>query len=308
MRVVFLGSLGAYSAQHLDAIAATQRVVGVICALERGGRARGIVGRMLRRAGLLPDRCGSIARKHGIPRWFADRSGERVAELVSALNPDVICIAGYPWLLPPSVWRQPALGALNCHASLLPRHRGVLPLFWVYYHGDERTGVTVHRVNERADAGEIICQDAYALPRGLPVDRLNALNAERGSRALCEALASLGAGQRRGFVQDEANATGAPRVLAGTPMVDWKWDVERVWHFLAGLYPRFIEPLRDEEGHAGAYRSVLGYQRRPHRGTVGTLHRTEVGWQLYCDGGVVELGRNERPNRRVHDRQTEVEA
>jgi hypothetical protein len=74
-------------------------------------------------------------------------------------------------------------------------------------------------------------------------------------------------------------------------MVDWRWDVEQVWHFLAGLCPRFIEPLRDDSGHAIRYRSVLGYERCAPAGMAGSAQAVDEGWHLRCDGGVVRLAR-----------------
>jgi methionyl-tRNA formyltransferase len=288
LRVVFFGSAGDYSAAHLCAIAEVHRVVGFFCALQSRG-ARGVAGRLLRSAGLRSDPCSLVARRHGIPRWFTDRSATGVAERMSSLAPEVICIAGYPWLLPASVWRQPPLGAVNSHGSLLPRHRGILPLFWIYYHDDRETGVTVHRVSEYADAGDVICQDAFPLARGFPVEQLSALNAERGSRMLVEALDAVSAG-RSGISQDEARSTRAPMVCPGRAMVDFAWDVERVWHFLAGLFPWFVEPLRDPDGTPVGYGAVLGYERARHGQTPGTVRRAGAGWHLCCEGGVVSVG------------------
>jgi methionyl-tRNA formyltransferase len=290
LKVVFFGTCGEYTAEHLRTVAGVHRVLAVVCAHDGAGL-RGAAGRALRAAGIPLDPCTAMARRLGIPLSFSDRSGTHPSDAVSALRPDVVCIAGYPWLLPPGVWRTPRLGALNSHPSLLPRHRGILPLFWIYYHGDERTGVTVHRVTDRADAGDIVCREVYPLPRGLPVDRLNALNAERGGSALLRALDLLDAGRARGCPQDEAAATSAPWVVSGTPMVDWGWDVERVWHFLAGLCPWFIEPLRDETGQAVRYAGVLGYERCGHPEAIAAVRRTDFGWRLYCAGGVVSLGR-----------------
>jgi methionyl-tRNA formyltransferase len=288
VKVVFFGGLGAYSARHLEAIAATHRVVGTICGVERRGP-RAAVGRLLRSVGLRSDPCGAVCRRRGIPRWFADRDGARAAALVDELRPDVIGIAGYPWLLPATVWTRPPLGAFNSHASLLPRHRGVLPLFWIYYHDDRETGVTVHRVTDGADAGDIVAQTRFPLARGLPVDRLSELNAEHGSRLLAGALDAAQAGELRAAPQDDGAVTYARRVAPGTPMLDRAWDVERVWHFLAGLCPRFVEPLRDTDGRRVAYRAVCGYDRAAHDRAAGMVRRIDGSWRLYCNGGVIHL-------------------
>lgn len=292
LRVMFFGTSSSYSAAHLNTLAGAHRVVGVFCAAGRG--ARGVAGRILRTTGLLNDPCGTVARAHGVPRWFVDRDASAAADRITALRPDIICVAGYPWLLPPSIWTRPPLGAVNSHPSLLPRHRGVLPLFWVYYHDDRQTGVTVHRISGHADSGAILEQDAYPLARGLEVDRLNALNTERGAAAMARALGSLAEGSSCDIPQNSAAATCAPFVRAGTPMVDFSWDVERVWHFLSGLFPWFTEPLRDADGDRIAYAGVLGYERTSHDRVAGSVSGADKERHLFCRGGLVRLATRRR--------------
>ena len=217
--------------------------------------------------------------------------GDRAAcAAVVETRADVICIAGYPWILPADLFRQPSLGAINLHGSLLPRHRGILPLFWIYYHDDRDTGVTVHRVTDRADAGAILGQDAYPLPRALPVDRLNSLNAERGGALVSATLDALERGGVEERPQDERLATAAPRIAPGVRMVDFaQWGAERVWHFLAGLYPRFCEPLADSAGQSVSYRGVRGFELVHHDRASGYVEKTSHGWSLFCRDGIVEL-------------------
>ncbi len=296
LRVAFFGSAGAYSATHLTALIAAHQVTGVFCGLESRG-VRGVVGRALRSTGVRSDPCTRVAREHDIPVWFTN--GTTSLPAVSSIKPDVICVAGYPWLLPASVWQSAPLGALNSHASLLPRHRGVSPLFWIYFHDDKTTGVTIHRINDRPDAGEIVSQDVFPLARGFPVDQLNVINAERGSRLLLEAVAAVSSGAS-GAPQDDAGATLAPRVPPGASMLDPSWDVERVWHFLTGLFPRFVEPLRDSEGRAVEYGSQFTYERISHTHQSGTVHRDANGWRLYCASGFVSLVPRNAPELARH--------
>jgi methionyl-tRNA formyltransferase len=212
-----------------------------------------------------------------------------VRSAVRGAAPDVICIAGFPWILPPGVYQAARLAAINVHPSLLPRHRGLLPLFWVYHADDRETGVTVHRVTERADAGGILEQEGFPLPRGCPVDRLNDRNGMAAGLALRRAVTALAEGVARERSQDERLVTTAPAVQPGTPMVDFAaWDVERVWHFLAGLFPRFIEPLSSDRGPV-RYGGVRGFRREVHSRAPGTVAVTRQGPELYCADGVVEL-------------------
>ena len=148
----------------------------------------------------------------------------------------------------------------------------------------------MHRVDEGADTGEILAQEAFPLSRGFPVTQLRRLSAERGSALLVWTLDAIEGGRVTGRRQDESLATLAPRVRPGTPMIDHQgWDVERVWHFLAGLSAYWHEPLRDERGGVVRYRTVLGYQERVHDVSLGLVRAAGRERILYSRGGIVRL-------------------
>lgn len=285
LRVAFFGSDGEFSCRSLEAIAARHDIVAIVAPPAPRHALRSLLRFFLGRPVF------SLARASRAPitRVQSGRDTAAVAA-VAAKRPDVICIAGYPWLLSRDLFQQPPLGAINLHGSLLPRHRGILPLFWIYYHDDRDTGVTVHRVTDQADAGAILAQEAFSLPRGLPVDRLNSMNAERGGRILAATLDALERGSVSERVQNDRLATRAPRITPGAAMVDFDhWNAERVWHFLAGLYPRFQEPLTEGNGRPVRYRGVKGFATVTHDRPAGRVERTARGLQLFCRGGIVEL-------------------
>lgn len=293
MRIAFLGEDGAISRQALAALVGRHEVVAVIGARSSptslAAKARRAGRRVLEWAGLRTNALADLARAAGAAWHVADSRGAPLDEWVARANADVICSAAYPWMIPEPVLRRPPLGAVNVHGSLLPRHRGVLPLFWVYYCDDREAGVTVHRMNARADTGPILAQEAFALPRGLPVSELNDRNAALGGRLVLSALDAV-AGGVAGLTQDETRATRAPWVAQGQRMVDFDhWDAERVWHFLSGLSPYFREPLSTATNDAVQYTRVTGWHAEDHRRQVGTIERGDRGWLLFCRKGVVEL-------------------
>ena len=282
LRIAFFGTSGLLSSRALDALSAEHCVVAVIRPASRAGR----LGRVLAAV-------RAVARG-GPPQWTA-RSGDDpdIGARLSAMAPDLVCTAGYPWLLPDAVYAGATLGGVNVHASLLPRHRGILPLFWIYYHDDRETGVTVHRLAAGADTGDILGQSAFPLERGFPVEELNRRNAERGAELLRDTVRAIAAGKAQPRAQREADASPAPMVKPGRAMVDFAgWPAERVWHFLAGLYPRFIEPLATPDGAPAAYAGVLGYRDGPATGPPGTLSADGAEWRLQCRDGWVRLARN----------------
>jgi methionyl-tRNA formyltransferase len=300
MHLVFFGTDGPLSVQVLRAIGADHRIVGVVRALGRTrtpppeSGLRRIARAAARAVGWRPGPAlARMARALDAPVWET-RSGHdpEIATRIAAARADLVCIAGFPWLLDLELLAIPTGGAVNVHAALLPRHRGPLPLFWIYYHDDRETGVTVHRVTQEADAGEILGQLGFPLPRGFPVERLNRLNAERGAGLIRRTLAELASGRGASRPQDETRVTLAPMVRAGDRMIDFeRWGAERVWHFCAGLFPRFVEPLALEDGRPLRYGAVLGYDEGAPRHPAGRVTRALYGYDLHCRDGRVRLGR-----------------
>ena len=301
--VAFFGSGGDGSMIPLDAVAKAQQVI----ALVRPVRPRSWLRRIVRSA-LSQFEVGT---QGAMTRWaklhnvsLIDAVSGNDPEAISRLTvlaPDVICVSAFPWVLGREMLQTAHHARLNVHPSLLPRHRGPNPLLWLYYHNDLCTGVTIHIMNERADAGDILAQQSFDLPRGFPVDRLYYKNALCGSQLLVQVLGELEGGRAKHEVQDERSATYAPRMARGTAMVKFQeWDVERVWHFLAGLCPRRREPLQEVSGRKVRYESVLGYTPGDCLRLAGTVQRASFGWNLYCRDGSVQLANAQHGKGEAH--------
>jgi methionyl-tRNA formyltransferase len=293
MNIVFAATGGPLALESLAALAARHRIVAVIRPAPAPGPLwKRAARRVLQAVGARPsDSVGRWTRAAGggiRTILTASRTDAHLAEALRGCAPDLLCIASFPWLFPDDILGIPAAGALNLHPSLLPRHRGPNPFFWTYYHDDREAGITAHVATARADAGPIVAQHRTALTRGLPVEQLYLTLAAAGAGVMTEAVDRMAAGRASGTPQDEALATRAPHVHPGSPMVDFaSWGAERVWHFLAGLLPRFREPVRDEAGRLIRYRAVTGYETGAPRGKPGVATRAAHGWMLWCkDGGV----------------------
>lgn len=129
------------------------------------------------------------------------------------------------------------LGGIGAHPSLLPRHRGPNPFFWAIDSGDALSGVTVHRVVERYDAGEILDQAS------IPIGNRNAWQLARALdrpslERLRHVLARLDRGEAlSGVPQDESARTLAPEPSGAELRVDWRWPTDRVLRRIRALSP-----------------------------------------------------------------------
>jgi methionyl-tRNA formyltransferase len=290
LKIAFFGSASRFSQLAFEQLAATQEIVALV--LPQPAK-RGLRGALRQIAGMgASSPLERVARAAGIPIMTV--SGElsgAYCEQLRVLRPDLLCVALFPKLLPRDLLEVAALGAINAHPSLLPRHRGPLPLFWTY-HGDDRVaGVTVHHASQRFDAGDVIAQVRFALPRGYPVADLDRDVAQHAAPLLREAVEQLATGCAPRVAQDEGAATYAPLLKQDAPMVPFgEWDAERVWHFLAGLCSQYREPLVDENGREVRYERVTGYREGPPQGEPGSVEHRDGGWTLHCRNGVVHLG------------------
>jgi methionyl-tRNA formyltransferase len=126
---------------------------------------------------------------------------------LAAAAPDVICVACFPQILPPALLALPRFGCLNLHPSMLPAHRGPAPLFWAFRAGETRTGVTVHIMDERIDAGDLLFRKSLEIPEGIDGRSLEEACAAQGAELMVEAVGSLTVVEMIRRPQNEAEAS-----------------------------------------------------------------------------------------------------
>lgn len=232
-----------------------------------------------------------LARRLGVPVWSYHPDGtERLEAGLRQCEPDLICVASFPRLLPASLLRVPKLGAIGVHPSLLPRHRGPEPLFWTYFLDDREAGVTLHWLDAGEDTGDLIYQEAIPLARGRCVTEIYDEISGRGSALLLRAVADVEAGVAPRIPQDQSRATREPLPRPGSWRIDFSsWGAERVWHFLNGLGGRHGRLLTDPQGRIVPHGRALGFSHSRHGREPGTLERHGRGWRVACRDGFVDV-------------------
>ncbi len=128
-----------------------------------------------------------------------------IPPLLEAVRPDLVVCMGFPWRVPPEALAVPRLGWLNGHPSLLPRHRGPIPVAWAIRDGDAETGVTFHRMDAKLDTGPILAQRRFPLGEHEPPDEFYARLGPVVVETLAEALERLAAGDE-GTAQEDGDS------------------------------------------------------------------------------------------------------
>jgi methionyl-tRNA formyltransferase len=118
----------------------------------------------------------------------------QIAPLLASLSPDIAVCMGFPWKIPADALAVPRLGWVNGHPSLLPRHRGPVPIAWAIRNGDAEVGVTFHRMDAELDTGAILAQASFLLGEYVVPNELYERMGPLVMETLATALARLAAG------------------------------------------------------------------------------------------------------------------
>ena len=153
-----------------------------------------------------PVKQAALAR--GIPVWQPGslKRPENI-EALAAYNADLYIVAAFGQILPQAVLDQPRYGALNIHASLLPKYRGVSPISEAILQGDTETGVTIMLIDAGVDTGPMLLKRRIPLTGDETTGSLTVQLAILGAQALLEVLPLWVAGTITPEPQDEQKAS-----------------------------------------------------------------------------------------------------
>lgn len=138
------------------------------------------------------------------------------------LHPDLFVVAAYGQLLPKSFLEIPRHGAVNVHASLLPKYRGAAPIAWAILKGERVTGVTIMRMDEGMDTGDILSQKEIPLEDGETAETLHDKLASLGAPLLLETVSRMKRGEVTPIRQDSSQITYAPPLKKEDGRIDWR--------------------------------------------------------------------------------------
>lgn len=138
----------------------------------------------------------SLARSAGVPlvRARSVNQLEYIAQ-VRAIAPDVIVSVAAPEVFKPELLDVPRLGCINIHSGRLPMYRGMMPTFWQMLRGERAVTMTVHRMAEKLDAGDVLATQAFAIKTFDSLDRVIEGTKCEGARLIMRVLLDLRAGR-----------------------------------------------------------------------------------------------------------------
>lgn len=231
--------------------------------------------------GIWSDSVEELAHAHGIPVHLTERADAETIDLVKRAEPDVIVVNSWYTWMPPELYTMPTHGTLNLHDSLLPKFTGFSPVLWALISGAAEFGLTVHRMDEQLDTGDILVQHSLPIgPRATGTELVLA-GMELIPGAVHEALEALASGTAQWRPQDKAARTYFHKRSDRDSRIDWSWsavDLERFVRALSAPYPRAFSHYRGERIEVlAAEVSAARYG-----GTAGRVIVQENGGVVVC--------------------------
>ncbi len=280
MRLAFMGS-PAFSVLALRALAAAgHEIVAVYCQPPRPAHR----GQALTRCAV-----HLAADEMGIQVRTPARVRRDVAEhaAFAALGLDAAVVAAYGLILPREMLAAPARGCLNIHASLLPRWRGAAPIHAAVLAGDAETGITIMRMDEGLDTGDMLRRGAVAIGPRATTPELHDVLAGLGARLIVEELADPSPPVK----QPDEGMTYAPKLSRDDGKLDFTRDAASLDRQVRALtpWPGTFANFGDET------LKILEAEPAEGEGAPGTVLGED--FTVACGRGALRLLRVQRAGR-----------
>ena len=230
MRIIFMGTPD-FAVEGLEAIQeAGHEILLVISQEDKAKGRKAIIEKTpVKRAA---ERLGLPV--HSTKRLRADRD---CIDKMKSLKPDCIVVAAFGQILPKEVLEIPKLGAVNIHASLLPKYRGASPIQEAVLSGDKESGITTMFMAEGLDTGDILLQDKVALNPEETAESLFQKLAKLSRRTIVKTLESLQKGELMGIPQKEEEASHTGIIKKKDGFINWNRGAAEIERMVRGYIP-----------------------------------------------------------------------
>ncbi len=229
MNVVYLGS-GEFGVPCLDAIKASSHTLALVVTQPANPAGRGRKPQ--------PTPVAQWAAGHDVPVAETDNvNSPEMLTRIADCRPEVLVVIAFGQKIGPELVSLGPKGAVNVHASLLPKYRGAAPINWAILRGETHTGNSIITLAEKIDAGDILAQSRTAIGPQETAGELHDRLARLAAPLLLETLARIEAGTAEYIKQDPAQVTFASKLHKSDGLLDFTQPAESLALKIRGFWP-----------------------------------------------------------------------
>ncbi len=280
MKIVFMGTPDFAEASLKKLIEEKFDIVGVYTQPDKP-RGRGMT--------LTPSPVKALAAEAGLPVFQPETlRDEAVCRQLAELKADLFVVVAYGKLLPDEILALPPLGAVNVHASLLPKYRGAAPIQWAVLNGDEKTGVSTMYLAHDMDTGDVIYTEETEIGEketsGELFDRLKVLGAE----LLVKSLRAIERGEAPRVPQNGSEASYVSMLDKSLSPIDWSKSPRQIRKWIYGLQPWPVATMELQGETVRVFDAELTEHLSKHKpGTI--VGAGKEGIEVVCGEGATLL-------------------
>lgn len=228
MRIVFMGSAD-FGIPALERLIAAHDVVAIVSTPAKPQ------GRGLR---LTDSPVTSYAKTHQLGPILTPENlkAPELAQILGEFNADLFVVVAFR-ILPKAIFALPRMGTVNIHASLLPKFRGPAPIHRAVESGETETGVTIFRLDEGIDTGEILMQKRIGIGAKETTPELYHRLSLLGADALMETIDALERGTATAIKQNGSVASKAPKLKKEEALIDWQLPARDIFNRIRAFKP-----------------------------------------------------------------------
>ena len=212
MKLVFFGTPD-FAVPTLDALHdSSHEILGVVTSPDKkSGRGLKVTSAAIKNS----------AEKYSLPIYQPESTGsEQLHSILKQINPDIYVVVAYK-ILPESILNIPHRGAVNLHASLLPKYRGAAPVNHAILNGETETGLTTFLIQKKVDTGDLLLQQSLPIDNSVTTGEALSKLSFLGADLVIKTLDALAQNKIKPIKQDGDKATFAPKISVQDCKINW---------------------------------------------------------------------------------------
>jgi methionyl-tRNA formyltransferase len=241
---------------------------------------------------LLPSPVKACALEKRLPVLQPERArNEAFVDELRQLAPDLIVVIAYGQILPRAILDLPKYGCLNVHTSLLPKYRGAAPIQWAVLEDEKETGVTIMKMDEGLDTGDIVAVEKTPI---VPEDNASTLHdrlGQIGAELLVRTIPDYIAGKIKPQKQPAEGSSYARKIKKEDGRIDWNLPARRTWNMVRAFVPWPVAfTYFEEKGKSHLLKIWAAVEEPGMSGAPGTvLHADKNGLVVACGMGALRI-------------------